>query len=56
MARLKIPFFDIKLSVDKNRSMEVTVYIHANVDVDMLIAEIMKIDGVHRVTTELLLE
>jgi putative Mg2+ transporter-C (MgtC) family protein len=56
MTRLKIPIFDVKLSVDRNRSLEATVYIHANVDVDMLIAEIMKIDGVHRVTTELLLE
>ena len=56
MDRLKIPFFDIKLSVDKNRSMEATVHIPARVDVDLLIAEIMKIDGVHRVTTELLLE
>jgi putative Mg2+ transporter-C (MgtC) family protein len=56
MDRLKIPFFDIKLSVDKNRSMEATVHIPAKVDVDLLIAEIMKIEGVHRVTTELLLE
>lgn len=56
MTRLKIPFFDIRLSVDKNSSLEAIVHIPAKVDIDLLIAEIMKIDGVHRVTTELLLE
>lgn len=54
--KLGISIPDIKISVDRNRSMEVTVYIPADIDVDMLITEIMKIDGVHRVTTELTLD
>ncbi len=53
---LGISIPDIKISIDRNRYMEVTVHIPANIDIDMLITEIMKIDGVHRVTTELSLD
>jgi len=56
MNKLRISNYDIKISVDKNRSMEVTAHVPANIDIDMLIAEIMEIDGVNRVTTELLME
>jgi putative Mg2+ transporter-C (MgtC) family protein len=56
LTKMKISFFDIKLCVDKDNSLEATVNIPAKVNIDILIAEIMKIDGVNRVTTELLLE
>jgi len=53
---LKIPVFDIKISVDKNRHLEATVHLPARLNIDLLTTEIMKIDGVQRVTTELVIE
>lgn len=51
----KIPIWDIKISIDMNHVVEATIRTPAHIDIDLLVADLMKIDGVHKVTTELLL-
>jgi len=51
----KIPIWDIKISVDMDRLLESTVRVPAHIDIDAVIEDIMKIDGVQKVTSELLL-
>jgi putative Mg2+ transporter-C (MgtC) family protein len=55
LKRRKISIWDIKISVDIDRILEASVRIPAHVDIDSLIEDVMKIDGVHKVSTELLL-
>jgi len=52
----KVPLWDMKISIDSKYYMEATVRIPGHVDVDLLVKEVMAIEGVQRVTTELLLE
>ncbi len=56
LKEMNIPMWDIRLSVTNERSMEVNIKIPANVDIENLINKILKVDGVHRVTTEVLIE
>ena len=51
----KIPIWDIKISVDMDRLLESTIRVPAHIDIDAVIEEIMKIEGVQKVTSELLL-
>lgn len=54
--KMKISFREMRISVDAKCFVEASLRIPGNIDIDLLIAEIMKIEGVQRVTTELLLE
>jgi putative Mg2+ transporter-C (MgtC) family protein len=56
LGKMKIPIRDMRISVDSKCFVEASLRIPGNVDIDLLIAEIMKIEGVQRVTTELTLE
>jgi putative Mg2+ transporter-C (MgtC) family protein len=56
LSKLKIPVWDMKISVDSRCFVEASLRIPGNIDIDLLIAELMKIEGVHKVTTELMLE
>ncbi len=53
---MNIPIWDIRLSVTNERAMEVNIRIPAHVDIESLINKLLAIDGVHRVTTEILIE
>jgi len=52
----KVSLWDMKISIDSKYYMEASVRIPGHVDVDLLVKEVMAIEGVQRVTTELLLE
>ena len=56
LGKNKIPLWDLKVSVDSRYFVEASLRIPGYVDIDSLVAEVMKIEGVQRVTTELLLE
>jgi len=56
LGKMKIPLWDMKISVDSKCFVEASLRIPGNIDIDSLIAEVMKIEGVQRVTTELTLE
>jgi len=51
----KVPILDIEISVDMKRSLEASVRIPAHIDIDELTEDIIKIDGVSKVTSELLI-
>ncbi len=53
---MNIPIWDIRLSVTNERAMEVNIRIPAHVDIESLINKLLAVDGVHRVTTEILIE
>lgn len=53
---MNIPMWDMRLSVTNDRSMDVNIRIPAHVDIENLINKILEVDGVHRVTTEVLIE
>lgn len=53
---MNIPMWDMRLSVTNERSMDVNIRIPAHVDVENLVNKILEVDGVHRVTTEMLIE
>jgi len=56
LAKMKIPSRDMRISVDIKCFVDASVRIPGNVNIDLLIEELMKIEGVQRVTTELILE
>ena len=56
LGELNVSVLDIRLSISRNRAMETTVRIPAHVDLDLLVERVIKIEGVQRVSTELLQE
>jgi len=53
---MNINIWDLRVSVTKELSIEASLRIPAHVDIDHIVERLMKIEGVHRVTTELILE
>jgi putative Mg2+ transporter-C (MgtC) family protein len=51
----KIPILNIEISIDMKRSLEAYIRIPAHIEIDPLIEDIMNIDGVNKVTSELLI-
>lgn len=56
LKEMNIPMWDMRFSVTNERAMEMNIRIPAHVDIETLINKLLAIDGVHRVTTEILTE
>ena len=56
LGKNKISLWDMRISIDYKGFMEATVRIPGHIDIDLLVKEVMGIEGIQRITTELLLD